>query len=391
MRALENLPKFGEKIFSFMHRARLRVFLEIIDTVLRRGALLTVTDIGRQLERNCTTKSSVKCSDRFFSNVHMYEEREEIYKAFSLWIIGGVRRLPILIDWSETENGFYILRASIKVDGRPVTLYEEVHGAKKDLTRKIEKEFLFRLKENLPEDAKPVLITDAGFKTPWFRDVEELGWDWIGRVRGKTTYVKNGAREACKTLYSIANTTAKSFGDVLLTHENFPCTIVLFKETKKKRVKKNKNGERSRSNQSKKHEQREREPWVLATSLQQATPQRIVKYYRDRMQIEEAFRDLKSTRYGLGLEMSKTTKKERFSILLLIGSLCTAIALIVGMAAESKNKQGQYQANSTSHRRVLSLVTLGLEVIRKPFATLSPADIKDALIFIRAIFVGSKS
>ncbi len=29
------------------------------------------------------------------------------------------------------------------------------------------------------------MLTDAGFHTPWFRSVEALGWDWIGRHRGR--------------------------------------------------------------------------------------------------------------------------------------------------------------------------------------------------------------
>jgi hypothetical protein len=30
------------------------------------------------------------------------------------------------------------------------------------------------------------VITDAGFRAPWFRAVEAMGWHWIGRVRHRT-------------------------------------------------------------------------------------------------------------------------------------------------------------------------------------------------------------
>jgi hypothetical protein len=51
----------------------------------------------------------------------------------------------------------------------------------------------------------------------------------------------------------------------------------------------------------------------------------MVALYAARMQIEEAFRDLKSNRFGLSLEYSGTCELECLQILLLIGSL----ALIV--------------------------------------------------------------
>lgn len=29
-------------------------------------------------------------------------------------------------------------------------------------------------------------VTDAGFRSPWFRAVEKLGWYWLGRLRHRT-------------------------------------------------------------------------------------------------------------------------------------------------------------------------------------------------------------
>lgn len=47
----------------------------------------------------------------------------------------------------------------------------------------------------------------------------------------------------------------------------------------------------------------------------------VVACYRKRMQIEEACRDLKDARFGVGLSLSHTTQAERFAILLLIAAL----------------------------------------------------------------------
>ena len=77
------------------------------------------------------------------------------------------------------------------------------------------------------------------------------------------------------------------------------------------------------------------------------------------MQIEEGFRDLKSTKYGFGFEHVKTTHIYRLNIFFLIAMLAAFLAWIIGFLAESMGLQSQYQANSTKNRRVLSLFYLG--------------------------------
>jgi predicted small integral membrane protein len=47
------------------------------------------------------------------------------------------------------------------------------------------------------------------------------------------------------------------------------------------------------------------------------------------MQIEEAFRDLKDARFGVGLSLSHTTQAERLAVLLLIAALAQ-LALWLG-------------------------------------------------------------
>ena len=51
----------------------------------------------------------------------------------------------------------------------------------------VHRAFLYRLKQVLPVDFKPVIITDAGFKVPWFKQIRKLGWHYIARVRGNQT------------------------------------------------------------------------------------------------------------------------------------------------------------------------------------------------------------
>ncbi|MBI4356528.1 MAG: hypothetical protein HY559_01425 [Gammaproteobacteria bacterium] len=83
------------------------------------------------------------------------------------------------------------------------------------------------------------------------------------------------------------------------------------------------------------------------------------------MQIEEGFRDLKSSQYGFGFEKSRTKHIARIQVLLLIAMLAALFAWLTGWVAEQRGLQYKFQANSIKHKRVLSLFFLGCRVISK--------------------------
>jgi hypothetical protein len=79
-----------------------------------------------------------------------------------------------------------MLRAAVPVGGRTLTLYEEVHPRRTCDSLKVKKRFLAALKEVLPEGCRPIRVTDAGFRGPWFKAVKHLGWDGVSRIRNRT-------------------------------------------------------------------------------------------------------------------------------------------------------------------------------------------------------------
>ena len=83
------------------------------------------------------------------------------------------------------------------------------------------------------------------------------------------------------------------------------------------------------------------------------------------MTIEEAFRDLKSSKYGFSLEQGTTKKKNRRDILLLIAMIAGLIAWLTGKVGEEKRLHLQFQSNSIKNRRILSFFYLGCQIIRK--------------------------
>src|SRR5262249_11233257 len=112
------------------------------------------------------------------------------------------------------------------------------------------------------------------------------------------------------------------------------CRLVLHYKAPRGRVDTTLAGERARSKHSRTIAQRESEPWLLAVSpTLDLTPAQIVAIYARRMQIEQSFRDLKSHRYGVGLEASLTRKGDRLATLLLIFALASFVAWIIARAA----------------------------------------------------------
>jgi hypothetical protein len=64
--------------------------------------------------------------------------------------------------------------------------YEEVHCLEDKEKPKTHRLFLKQLKSMLPEDCRPIVVTNAGFRNPWFREIEQLEWDWVGRIHHGT-------------------------------------------------------------------------------------------------------------------------------------------------------------------------------------------------------------
>ena len=167
-----------------MDKARRSALICCINSLLQ-GNTLTVTSIGRGIASNTTDKHSIKRADRTCSNNNLLNESDGIYSAICGLFCSCSFRPSILVNWSDLDEykRHFLIRASLAFYGRSVTLYEEVHDIKTKEKRATHALFLSRLKVKLGDRVKPILVTDAGFKTPWFREVLALGWDFLGRNR----------------------------------------------------------------------------------------------------------------------------------------------------------------------------------------------------------------
>lgn len=373
-----------------IHARRLQVLMAAVDTV-STSHRLTVTGIGRALHSPALTKHNIKRIDRLVGNGQLATEGTQLYGVIARWLLGNLEHPVIIVDWSDltADRNWHLLRASTPVGGRTLTLYEEVHPQKRYASPRVHRAFLRKLQTLLPAGARPIVVTDAGFRSTWFKLVDKLNWDWVGRVRNRDLYQPAGTADwlPCKALYAAATTQPKTLGDVLLVRNHpFPCTLHLVKKPKQGRTKKSVFGQPVRSKHSNKNAQREREPWLIATSagLKDRSAKQVMALYRQRMQIEEGFRDIKSERYGLGLSASLTRIPERLRVLLLIGALALLVLWLIGSAALQQKLERQFQSNTVRTRRVLSTIYLGMQVARRKPAAFSKRQLLYAMDALRA-------
>lgn len=372
-----------------MHKTRQCAVFSCVQSLLS-GASSTVTAMGRGIDSSAKEKHNIKRADRLCSNGNLQSELLGIYGGITRRFITSNR--PVIhVDWSDldTTKRNFLIRAAVALDGRSITIYQEVHPLNIKEKPATHLAFLTKLKLMLPVECKPIIVTDAGFKTPWFRQVLSLGWDYVGRTRKPSFYVINGRDNwQCITkMYNKATKTPKSFNGFLTRVNPLECRFVLFKGVLKGRHNINRYGRPHACSKSKQHAKGANAPWLLSTSLRQNQwlGRRAVAIYRTRMQIEEGFRDMKSSTFGLGYNASRSYKVKRLSVLLFLNVIASLVLILLGMAVVLTKQHFQYQANTIKSRRVLSYHFVGLRAIADCKLRISKHQLKQAIFNIHSL------
>jgi hypothetical protein len=370
-----------------MHATRRKTIAACVTSMLA-GATATVTSIGRGIQSDIADKHNIKRADRLLSNSYLLRELPNIY-ALSTRLFTAVTPHPVIhIDWSDLDEykRHFLLRASMAFDGRSVTLYEEVHDIKTKEKPQTHKLFLNMLKVMLPDKSVPIIVTDAGFKGPWFSTVSALGWHYVGRAR-KPNFFHTGEQnwQCITSLYPNATNIPEAFTGQLCRYRPMDTLFVLYKEKPKGRHKINRYGTQSLFKPSRTAAKRSRDPWLLVTSLpsKHNIGKKVVSIYQTRMQIEEGFRDMKSHRYGLGFDINLSKQKNRISILILLTTLSALITTLIGWTVTQAKKHRRYQANSIKDRRVLSYHFIGLRAFVDRKLKLTSNDWKEAIMQLK--------
>ena len=372
MHAKPIVARLFSAVHPWMHAARERALTDVVLSAVN-GNALSLCALALGTARATALRHRVKCVDRLLGNDHLHQERVSLYGALAQWLT-GLPQLLIVVDWSSlsADMKWHWLRASVVVQGRSLTLYEEVHPRRHLANLAVHRRFLDKLEQILPASHEPpIVLTDAGFRNPWFRLVAKRGWRWIGRIRNRD-YVQPAQGEEwfpAKHLYRRATAQAQDLGLYHTVRNNgLACRLALVKNPPKARKCRYASGKEARNSQKRKIAACNREPWLLSASpeLQALSATALVKLYARRMGIEQQFRDTKNVTLGLGLSRSRSRGRKRLQALLLLSHIAQIVLRLIGEAAKEQQLERQLTCTGRKCRAEISVMTLARRVMAQP-------------------------
>ncbi|RJG19082.1 IS4 family transposase [Massilia cavernae] len=291
--------------------AKRRHCLALMIEAARSGGL-GLLKMSKSVQGSSSLRHRIKRCDRLLSNPHLATERVEIFRAVAQRVLQGQSKISIIVDWSDllADISQHVLRAAVVVKGRAIVIYEEIHPTAQYGAASVHREFMKTLRSVLPAHCQPLIITDAGFRAAWFKMLDQLGFAWIGRIRNRDMVTPSGKSDwrGCKEHFADTKGRARDLGSFNYVRSNpVPCRLVMIKRVPKGRTCKTVFGKKSQSHHSKKQSAGQREPWLLAVSprLSRLSAKAVVNLYQGRMQIEQTFRDLKSSQWEWGSAAAK--------------------------------------------------------------------------------------
>jgi hypothetical protein len=368
MPAYQVCQKFFRDSLLPFHKYRQNALLDAT-TAIVNGASLSLTSIGRFMPGGAQVKNKIKRADRLLGNQALQKDVPLIFSNIISMLTSRLSLCVIAVDWSGyPTQDFHVLRASLVCDGRSIPLLSQLVTSDKQQNAEIQSAFLSALSHAIGPDKKVIIITDAGFRNTWFRQVKALGWDFIGRVRGAVLFNLHSEGDRWRrgeTLTAAKEAVCLGPGSPARDKKS-RCDGYFYLHKQAPKMRKNKRARGRLFSAKTEKEQREagREPWLIFTSTTEFEPRKIMKLYSRRMQIEQNFRDEKSERYGLGLRTSYSRSAGRLSVLSLLATLSTIVMWLLGYHAENKGLHLRYQANSIKSRRVISCLTLAKNILR---------------------------
>jgi hypothetical protein len=352
-----------------MHTKRAAALRRAI-TALLCGGRASLSAIALHLCPDIAFKHRLKSIDRLLGNPALHRSRENLYRSLAQQWLKDVEQWLIVIDWSDltADQRWQLLRASVVVEGRSVTLYEEVHPQQKLGSPRVHRAFVQHLAGFVPAGNRVIVMTDAGFHVPWFKLIAAQGWQFIGRIRGKNQLQLSAAEPwiAARELYRHADTQVRDLGVGTYVRSN-PITVrvVLAKRPHKGRHRLNIYGKKRKGHASTKCSRSAREPWLLVSSLglMHLSAATLVALYAQRMRIEQSFRDTKNARTGLGLQTARSRSGQRFEMLLLLAHLASFVQRLIGESAKEGQLELQFMASQRRTRREISVLTLARRLL----------------------------
>lgn len=355
---------------SLNHKHKLHSLVESTLSFMRFNRL-TLSEIARGIDNKNKVKSNINKVNRLIGSRHLNHEIKTIYKSICHDLLKQIKRPVIAVDWSSTPatSDSVLLCATVCICRRGFVCFEKTYPKNLYNSQSAHKDFINCLSSVLPENCRPIIVTDAAssFGVIWFRIISAKKWSWVGRVRSGHKHFKiEGKWTSINDLYLKSSKNVTHTSNVYFTKKHqFCCNLTTVKKSIKPQKSKSYNTKRSHRHTTAKHKRQGGEPWVLVSSPDlSVTKKTLISIYATRMSIEERFRDTKDPNFGSGFLLSRSRSATRIENLLLIDVIAKYILWIIGIMAERKGIAKEFQSNTITHRRVLSIIRLGREVFR---------------------------
>ena len=351
-----------------LHAKRIESLRRAVEALML-GGVLSLSALALSLNSPARYKHRLKSMDRLIGSQALHAKRADLYAELAKRWLTGINQVLVVVDWSDltTDQRWHLLRASVVVEGRSLTLYEEVHPQRRYGHPTVHRLFLCRLARILPSGCRPIVMTDGGFHASWFKLVAKRGWAFVGRLRGRDLVRKGeGEWNSIKSLHGLAQPVSRDLGCYQYVRSN-PIVVRLVLSQRPARGRHNLNlyGRPRSGRSSAKSARAAKEPWLLAASpkLNHLVADSIVRLYAQRMRIEQSFRDTKSLRVGQGLECARSRSRERWEMLRLIAHLGAFVQRLIGEAAKASQLELNFMATRRRAHAEISVLTLGRRIL----------------------------
>lgn len=311
----------------------------VVGVMHAAAASIHAIGLGLAAATGRETKSAIKQVDRLLSNRGI-----KVWDLFELWVkfvLGDRDEAVVALDWTDfdADGQSTVALHLITTHGRATPLmWLTVDKSTLESKRNdYEDRLLSRLRELVPLETKVTVLGDRAFgDQKLYVGLEDIGFDYVIRFRECINVTDSNGTTKTASEWVAPHGRATLICDARVTNAKTAVpAVVTVKATRMK------------------------DAWCLASSRSDLKAANIVKLYAKRFTIEEAFRDTKDMRFGLGLSATHIGTPARRDRLLLLIAVAQALLTLLGAASEDEDLTRHIKAN-TVKRRTHSLYRQGL-------------------------------
>jgi hypothetical protein len=236
-------------------------------------------------------------------------------------------RLFVAVDWVDIGQ-YKVLCAAVPLRGRSVPVlfgaYEKWELYKSQ--NALEEALFIVLKALVPRRCEVVVLADRGFhRAALAQRLQALGLGYVIRVTGNVSFFSDRYRgQLCELRLKCGQRRDLGFGQYCRSRPVRQRVLGYW-------------------------DRKEQVPWLLATNLPWGW-KKILTAFKQRMMIEELFRDEKNMRYGWALRQLKLSSAQRLERMLLVLAFAYLFLVLLGLVCRER-LSAKHWASAVSRKK----------------------------------------